>query len=347
MLSTPQETEPRLLYLVPYEHPILRKPTQTVAFPLSKEDAEIIRAMKYSIQEPQLKKAKAPWDAASGMAANQWGIDRRIFLFCPEATDQVEVIINPSYEPLTPQTTTEEKTHQDECWEGCFSVPWATGNVQRYTHIRVRYQDESGQHHSRDLSGWQARVWQHENDHLNGFLYDDPKAGKCLEKHSFDSKEALEAFYQAKKEQAIKEGKRSAKKTSSQKLCPCGRPNVYTECCGAYLEKSAYPKIPEDLMRSRYSAYNLNNMDYIRATMRGPALALFSKKNKKSAKYSSVEWLGLEVLKSYLDPNNAAIGYVEFVARYKEQDMEKQIHELSTFHLEDGRWYYVEGKHFP
>lgn len=209
MLSTPQNTEARLLYLVPYEHAILRKPTQTVVFPLSEEDTDIIRAMKYSIQEAQLKKANAPWNAAVGMAANQWGIDKRIFLFSPEDPAQVEVIINPSYEPLD----TSSATSTEECWEACFSVPCATGNVQRYTHIRVQYQDEKGQSHSRDLSGWQARVWQHENDHLNGFLYDDPRAGKCLEKHSFDSKEAMEVFYQTKKEQMIQEGKRPAKKT--------------------------------------------------------------------------------------------------------------------------------------
>jgi peptide deformylase len=212
-----QQTEARLLQLVPYEHPLLRKQAQIVVFPLSEEDQAIIRAMKYSIQPEQLKEAKAPWDAAVGMAANQWGIDKRIFIFCPEATDTLEVIINPSYEPLIPDTTT-TLPPQDDCFEACFSVPCATGNVQRYTHIRVHYQDETGQYLSRTFSGWPARVWQHENDHLNGFLYDDTRTGKCLEKHSFDSKEAMEDFYQAKKEQMIREGKRSAKKIATQNL---------------------------------------------------------------------------------------------------------------------------------
>ena len=92
-------------------------------------------------------------------------------------------------------------------------------------------------------------------------------------------------------------------------------------------------------MRSRYTAYTMNNLDYIEATMRGPALALF---NKKATQYPSTQWLGLEVLKSYMDPKNPTVGYVEFIAHYKDNGMENQIHELSEFHLEDGHWYYVD-----
>jgi peptide deformylase len=47
----------------------------------------------------------------------------------------------------------------------------------------------------RELSGWPARVWQHETDHLNGFLYDDNQAGKCTEKHQFASRKEIDDFY--------------------------------------------------------------------------------------------------------------------------------------------------------
>jgi peptide deformylase len=181
----------KLLYFVDYEHPILRQEMHAIEFPLSQEDQDIIDKMKYSIQGPQLKAAGAPWEVPAGMAANQWGINKRIFLYCPtgDTINQLEVVINPSYQPLA-------TTSQDLAWEGCFSVPLATGNIQRNTHILVKYQNESGEHIERELIGWEARVWQHENDHLDGYLYDDHRSGKCLEKKVFANYDEVTKFYE-------------------------------------------------------------------------------------------------------------------------------------------------------
>lgn len=180
---------PTLLKLVPYDHPGLRKKTSKVNFPLSSEDQQIIASMLFSIQKKQLLAANASFESAAGMAANQWGIDRSIFLFCPEGNERgnVEVIINPSYAELSPQ--------QDEAWEGCFSVPNASGKVKRYLRIKVKYQNVAGEWLEQELSDWYARVWQHETDHLNGCLYDDHTAGKCLEKVTFNNEAELEIFY--------------------------------------------------------------------------------------------------------------------------------------------------------
>lgn len=189
---------PRLLTLVDYHHPILRKVTQTVRFPLSEEDKQLIEDMKYSIQGDQLEKAKAPFHSAAGMAANQWGFNKRIFIFCPTGEDELEVIINPSYEIISQDSFDEDK-HIDLKWEGCFSVPLATGHVKRYTTIRVQYQNEDGEKFEKELRHKFARVWQHENDHLDGLLYDDIKSGKCIDKREFSTNTDLEKFYAAKK----------------------------------------------------------------------------------------------------------------------------------------------------
>ncbi len=196
-----KQRPPELLKLVDYDHQGLKEPAQTVQFPLSEDDRQLIRDMKYSIQKPQLKKIKAPWDSAAGMAANQWGIPKRIFLFCPDADSihGLTVVINPRYEPLKDPETDgalmkAEVLPQDKAWEACFSVPLATGYVQRYTHIRVTYQNEAGETITQILSDWPARVWQHENDHLDGFLYDDPRTGRCLEKKNFASRKEADAF---------------------------------------------------------------------------------------------------------------------------------------------------------
>ena len=75
--SINQTKKPRLLTLVDFHHPLLRQSIEPVHFPLSDIDKQLIQDMKYSIEVDQLKKAGAPWDAAAGMAANQWGANKR------------------------------------------------------------------------------------------------------------------------------------------------------------------------------------------------------------------------------------------------------------------------------
>ncbi|QMT60627.1 MULTISPECIES: YchJ family protein [unclassified Legionella] len=125
-------------------------------------------------------------------------------------------------------------------------------------------------------------------------------------------------------------------------LCPCGSQNKYELCCGLYLEKQQHPQTPEQLMRSRYTAYSMGKIDYIKKTMKGKALVGFNELQAEQwAK--SVTWVSLEVLNSNIpDPN---IGYVEFAARYSEDNTIKIIHELSEFHKENDRWFYVSGVH--
>ena len=187
--------ENNLLQLADYSSPILRSKTKPVTFPLSAEVKQIIADMKYSIQPEQLKKANAPWESAVGMAANQWGIDLSIFLFCPDGdtVNGLSVIINPTYEVIAPRPGL--NPHEDTAWEGCFSVPLASGNIKRSLRIRASYQNQRGEKFVMELSDWPARVWQHETDHLNGILYDDPTTGRCLEKREFKTVAEVEEFY--------------------------------------------------------------------------------------------------------------------------------------------------------
>ena len=179
------------LKLAKYAESILRKKMEEVRFPLSEEDKQIIQNMKYSIQKEQLKAAGAPWDSAAGMAANQWGIDKRIFIYCPTGASEkeLEVVINPHYTPIFDLPS--QNAAVDDEWEGCFSIPLATGKVKRYTHIQVIYQNQKGETIKKELKGWYARVFQHETDHLDGTLYDS----KCSELHRFNSREEVDEFY--------------------------------------------------------------------------------------------------------------------------------------------------------
>ena len=110
--------------------------------------------------------------------------------------------------------------------------------------------------------------------------------------------------------------------------------------------KQELPLSPEQLMRSRYSAYVEKNFDYLKKTMQDPALSKFTNTNgdSKVSSNENLEWLGLTVTKSYYDPSDKDIGYVEFIAKYKLNGVEHAMHELSKFHHKEGNWYYVDAE---
>ena len=124
-------------------------------------------------------------------------------------------------------------------------------------------------------------------------------------------------------------------------VCPCGSALGYLACCGQYIESKKFPETPEQLMRSRYSAYTLACIPYIKKTMRGKALLGFQAKEARGwAK--RVVWLGLRVQNAYFEHPDK--GFVEFIARFREGVEEKSIHEISEFQRVKGGWFYVDGR---
>ena len=124
---------------------------------------------------------------------------------------------------------------------------------------------------------------------------------------------------------------------SSPKDCPCGG-GPYAACCGRFHAGEA-ALTAEQLMRSRYSAYVLNDTAYLlqswHASTRPAAAELEQEPGGK--------WLGLEV-KRHVPMGDEAT--VEFVARYKTAGRAHRLHEVSRFVREDGAWFYVAGD-FP
>ena len=86
--------------------------------------------------------------------------------------------IRPHVRPLgptvvvNPKITSVSKKIADD-WEGCLSFPGVRGMVPRHESITVEYYDRMGAKKRIVLRGFQARVFQHEIDHLNGILYTD------------------------------------------------------------------------------------------------------------------------------------------------------------------------------
>jgi peptide deformylase len=109
--------------------------------------------------------------SGAGIAAPQIGVLKRVVVFglednprYPDAEPVPQtVLINPQIELLGDDT--------EDGWEGCLSVPGMRGLVPRFTRLRYTGFDENAQLIDRTVSGFHARVVQHEVDHLDGVLY--------------------------------------------------------------------------------------------------------------------------------------------------------------------------------
>jgi peptide deformylase len=108
----------------------------------------------------------------AGLAAPQIDVPWRVVIFGTGAPNPrypdaevvpYTVLINPELTPIGDQ--------MEQGWEGCLSVPGMRGLVPRYQQLQYRGLDEQGEKIDRQVSGFHARVVQHEVDHLDGILY--------------------------------------------------------------------------------------------------------------------------------------------------------------------------------
>lgn len=134
--------------------PALRKVSEPVPLHFLQEEPEYFQEIIRDLFDTQAVSA-----GAVGLAAPQIGVLLRMFV------TRSEVVINPEIEIQGDET---KKT-----LEGCLSIPGKCGVVSRPACIRVTYCNEKGEAQERVLEGFDAVVFQHETDHLNGILYTD------------------------------------------------------------------------------------------------------------------------------------------------------------------------------
>ena len=145
-----------------YGHPVLRNISQPV-----KEDYPELKTLVANMFETMYA------SEGVGLAAPQIGRNDRIVVIdadplsenFPECAGRKFTLINPEIEILD----------GDSCsrGEGCLSLPGLSENVSRVEHIRLKWVDENFQPHEEEISGFLARIVQHECDHLDGKLYID------------------------------------------------------------------------------------------------------------------------------------------------------------------------------
>ncbi len=107
-----------------------------------------------------------------GLAAPQVGINARVMLITlnvnTKKDHRVVVMINPEI--------VEQSEREVVMEEGCLSLPKTFGNVRRTSKIKARWQNTKGHWCERKFDGWDARIFLHELDHLDGVLFIDKLA---------------------------------------------------------------------------------------------------------------------------------------------------------------------------
>jgi SEC-C motif-containing protein len=123
--------------------------------------------------------------------------------------------------------------------------------------------------------------------------------------------------------------------------CPCGSGKIFQGCCGQWLSEKQSVPTAEALMRSRYTAYVLKNVDYLVKTTlpasREPDLA-------ESIRdwIGQVTWQKLHVLQVEAGGRSDTEGTVEFIAEFIGPHGADRHHERSLFKKVRGCWFYAE-----
>ncbi len=141
---------------------------RTKSEPVKKVNREVralIEDIRDTIQDPQVP--------AIGLAAVQIGVLKRVFgARLAYQDDQKDEEMHPPTIFVNPEIL-ERSEEETRGHDACLSIPGMTGYTNRHTRIKVSYLDEHGKRVVREFTDWDARVIEHEIDHLDGILFLD------------------------------------------------------------------------------------------------------------------------------------------------------------------------------
>jgi len=126
--------------------------------------------------------------------------------------------------------------------------------------------------------------------------------------------------------------------------CPCGSSLAYASCCQPLHQAAGkHANTPEQLMRSRFSAFYLGNVDYLintlHSTKRSP-----EDRDKIANALMDHKWHSLRVLNSSpVRDDRASVEFVAFCTTTQAPASPQQLHEHSRFVFEGQRWWYLDG----
>ena len=128
--------------------------------------------------------------------------------------------------------------------------------------------------------------------------------------------------------------------------CPCGSTNHYTECCRPLIAGERRAETAEQLMRSRYTAYVMRELAWLRESLHPGKRADYDEASSR-AWAEQAEWHGIEIVRTELGGPADETGMVEFLASFTVKGVRQEHHERSQFQKVGGAWYFSEGKTLP
>ncbi len=128
--------------------------------------------------------------------------------------------------------------------------------------------------------------------------------------------------------------------------CPCGSVLSYEECCEPIIKGEKLADTAEQVMRARYSAYAMKDLDFLLTSLHPDHRADYDAKSTR-AWAERAQWHKLDILETSGGGPEDKQGTVEFTASYTEGGYKTDHHELAIFEKESGTWYFVKGEAVP
>lgn len=143
--------------------PILRRRLRRVGKPASAAVRRLAADMLVTMHQAQ----------GVGIAANQVGVDQRVFIVAPEPSVRYpKAVRQPPVVMINPLLKGHSRAQISD-WEGCLSIPGIRARVPRYNEIDIEFTGLDGRRRQGRLRGFVARIFQHEFDHINGHVFLD------------------------------------------------------------------------------------------------------------------------------------------------------------------------------
>ena len=146
-----------------FGQPVLRKVAEDIDFESYPNLKELIENMFETLRRSE----------GVGLAAPQVGLPIRLFIIDLDAISEDEPQYKGYFHTFINPEILEESEETASMSEGCLSIPGINESVKRPAKVLVNYIDENGKEQERWLEGFEARVFQHEYDHLDGKLFVD------------------------------------------------------------------------------------------------------------------------------------------------------------------------------